>query len=563
MTKSERLKALLNAGYFPEELPPPFTTEDFAKYRRAIGTAWEGLQNYPHYPKSSPERFSIPKVTEWRRELAIVNPVAQYHVAKLIADDWQQIQKHLTSCSFGVEDVVIKAGEARSVSTPDFRLVSLRHAEISAIHNHALVADISRFYGTLYTHAIPWGLHTKAWSKDHLNTATYDASLGARLDKAVRKGQDNQTIGIPVGPDTSRIIAEIVAVAIDARVQSELNLSPESIVRNVDDWYIGFDNAGQAEEAVAVLSAAARDYELEIHPEKTKAVNASAEVQPVWPTALRQSAISSEFADQAKTIDHYFAQAFHHAAEYRGQNVLRFAVNLLRSVDVLKINWPQFETYLLKTARANATTIPMVVHLLALYNAKGYPVRKDRVAKFIKDTIAKSGPSAAHFEIAWALFLAKMLRITLPADWVVPVTKLESSVCALILLDLRQMALLDGEVDVSLWTRSMTEAGLNSNMWLVAYEADLKDWLSPPVAGFVQNHPYFAELRKRNVSFYDKERRLKNVRRAKPTKPSDAFLKHMAALRDWSDEKIGLQELLEEWKIPDNEFDHYGGYNAF
>lgn len=558
MSKSERLKALLAAGYFPEELPPAFTTADFAKYRRAIGDAWAALPNYPQYPRTNPERFSIPKVTDWRRELAIVNPIAQYHVAKLIADDWQQIRKHLTSCSFGVEEVEIKFDRDRAVPTPDFRLVSLRHSEISAIHNHALVADISRFYGTLYTHAIPWGLHTKAWAKANLNNAAvYDPSLGARLDKAVRKGQDNQTIGIPVGPDTSRIIAEIVAVSIDARVQAELKLAAESIVRNVDDWYIGFDNAGQAEEAIAVLAAAARDYELEIHPEKTKVVNSATEVQAVWPTALRQSPISSKFSEQAKTIDHYFAQAFQFAAEYKRANVLRFSVNILRSVDILKVNWPQFETYLLKAARANATTIPMVVHLLALYNAKGFPVKKDRIAKFIKDTVAKCGPSAAHYEIAWALFLAKMLRITIPADWVQPVTKLESSACALVLLDLRQMGLIDGAIDVSLWTQAMTVEGLESNLWLVAYEADLKGWLTPPTAGFVQNHVYFAELRRRNVSFYDKERRLKNVRRSKPKKPSDAFVRHMAALRSWKMEEIDAQDLLEEWELPG---DDYRGY---
>lgn len=558
MSKSERLKALLAVGYFPEELPPAFTTAEFAKYRRAIGDAWAALPNYPRYPRTNPERFSIPKVTDWRRELAIVNPIAQYHVAKLIADDWQKIRKHLTSCSFGVEEVEINFDRDRAVPTPDFRLVSLRHSEISAIHNHALVADISRFYGTLYTHAIPWGLHGKAWAKANLNnTAVYAPSLGARLDKAIRKGQDNQTIGIPVGPDTSRIIAEIVAVSIDARVQAELQLAAESIVRNVDDWYIGFDNAGQAEEAIAVLAAAARDYELEIHPEKTKVVNSATEVQAVWPTALRQSPISSEFSEQSKTIDHYFAQAFHYAAEYKRSNVLRYAVNLLRSVDILKVNWPQFETYLLKAARANATTIPMVVHLLALYNSKGFPVKKDRVGKFIKDIIAKCGPSAAHYEIAWALFLAKMLRITLPADWVLPITKLESSACALILLDLRQMGLIDGVIDVSLWTQAMTVKGLESNLWLVAYEADLKGWLTPPTAGFVQNHPYFAELRRRNVSFYDKERRLKNVRRSKPKKPSDAFVRHMAALRRSEKGEIDAQYALEEWEFPG---DNYGDY---
>lgn len=552
MSNGERLKALLSAGYFPEELPPSFTTSNFTAHCEDIGTAWANIQ---HYPKSTPERFSIPKVTDWRRELSIVNPIAQFHVAKLIADNWEQISKHLTSCNFGVEDVIVKSDNNRAVSSPDFRLVSLRHSEISAIHNHALVADISRFYGTLYTHAIPWSLHTKVWAKKHLNTAIYKKSLGARLDEAVRKGQDNQTIGIPIGPDTSRIIAEIVAVAIDKRLQAELTLSTSSIVRNVDDWYIGFDNAGLAEEAIAVLSSTARDYELEIHPEKTKVVNACTEAQPVWPSALRQNTISETFSDQTKSIDYYFAQAFHYAAEHKGQNVLRFAVNLLVSINILKVNWHQFETYLLKAARSNSTTIPMVVHILVSYHKRGFSINTDRVAKLIKDIIAQCGPSAAHYEIAWILFLAKMLKIRLPAKWVHPVTVLESSVCALILLDLRQMNLIDGDIDVSLWTQTMTKEGLNSNMWLVAYEADVKGWLTPTSHGFVQDHPHFAELKIRNVSFYDTDRDMRNI---SPKKPSDAFLRYITAQRNWTTDKMDEENPLESWEISSG--DYYGGY---
>lgn len=557
MTKSARLKALLESGYFPDELPPPFNSNEFATYRRVIGKAWESIHNYPHYPKSVAERFSVPKVTDWRRELAIVNPVAQFHVAKLIADNWPEIKNHLGSCSFGVESVSIESGAARAVSIPDFRLVALRHAEISALHNHALIADISRFYGTLYTHAIPWGLHSKRWSKAHLNDAVYHASLGARLDKAVRKGQDNQTIGIPVGPDTSRIIAEIVAVAMDAVIQAELKLGADSIVRNVDDWYIGFDNAGEAEEAIAVLSTAARDYELEIHPEKTKVVKISSEVQPVWPTALRQHVISSDWATQSRSIDHYFALAFQHASEAKGQNVLRYALKLISRVEIIKSNWHQFETYLLKAVRANATTIPAAVNLFALFGAQAFPVNKPRVAKLIKDIIATCGPMGSHFEIAWALFLAKMLRIKLPAAWVTAVTKLESSVCGLLLLDLRQMDLIDGEIDISLWAQSMTQTGLNSNMWMLAYEAYRKSWLAPALPGFIESHPYFAELAKRDISFYDENRGVKNVRRTTPQKPSDAFQKHMAAIRS-QEFPEDLQDLMEEWDLPDGA--DYGGY---
>lgn len=558
MSKSGRLKAMLGAGYFPEELPPPFTTADFARYRTAIGAAWRNVPNYPGYPKTVPERYSVPKVTEWRRDLSIVNPIAQFHVAKLIADEWSQIIRHFRSCRFGVVEVDIKSAEERAVAIPDFRLVSLRHAEISAIHNFVLTADISRFYGTLYTHAITWALHTKRWAKDNLHTAAYDNSLGARIDQAVRKGQDNQSMGIPVGPDTSRIISELVAVAIDAQAKSTLNLDADSVVRNVDDWYIGFDTRGQAEAAVATLVSAAREFELEIHPEKTKVIHVPGEVQPTWPSALRQIVISRLRSEQSKTIDHYFAQAFDFALKHKDQNVLRFAVNRISTVQIYEENWHQLETYLLKAARANATTVPSVAHILAVHEARGYPVNKARVAKLIRDIIANGGPSGTHYEIAWALFLAKALGIALEADWVRPVTALESSVCGLVLLDLRSRGLIQGDVDVSLWTQAMTQQGLNSNLWLMAYEADLKGWLTAPTPGYVQAHPYFAELRRRNISFYDDQRRLRDFPPTRPRGPSEAFLRHMATFRQRPMEFDQDVAALEDWLVPAG-----GGYGDF
>ena len=256
MTKDQRLLALLSAGYFPEELPPPFLTTSFARFRKAIGAAWSKIP--AEYPKSVPELFSIPRAKGVRRDLSIVNPIAEYHVAKLIAENWVAIRKHFKSCNFGVTPLEIMEGAQRAVAAPDFQLIALRHAEISASYDHILVADISRFYGTLYTHAIPWALPSKTWSKQNLDKPIYNSSLGARLDKAVRKCNDNQTIGIPVGPDSSRIISEILAVSVDTQLRDRLKLSSLCALRNVDDWYIGFDTAGRSEDAIANIAAACR-----------------------------------------------------------------------------------------------------------------------------------------------------------------------------------------------------------------------------------------------------------------------------------------------------------------
>ena len=59
--------------------------------------------------------------------------------------------------------------------------------------------------------------------------------LGDKLDRLVRKGQDNQTIGIPIGPDTSRILSEIIAVGIEKKFIDLSGLEEDRVFRYVDD----------------------------------------------------------------------------------------------------------------------------------------------------------------------------------------------------------------------------------------------------------------------------------------------------------------------------------------
>lgn len=527
MTKSTRLRALLGAGYFPEDLPPPFNTQSFARYRTSIGAAWGALQG--SYPRSAPEMFSGPRQGGWRRDFAIVNPVAQYNLAKLVADHWGAIKAHLTG-SYSAETLAISEAGGRAISKPDFELVRLRRLEVTAEYDYVLVADISRFYGTLYTHAIPWALHSKAWCKANLRSPVYAGSLGDQLDRAVRKGNEDQTLGIPVGPDTSRVLSEIVAASVDRLLQDHLNLSSERVVRHVDDWFIGFDTLGEAEAAMAILSAACRDFQLEIHPEKTRCVHVPAEAAQSWSTALRSIRIPSSGSGQRRAIEHFFGEAFYLANRHPADNVMGYAVSRSRTIKVQRENWHTYETQLLKAARSNPTTLPTIVQILTSYNSNGYALGLARIAKLIGDIVRAGAPKAFHAEVAWALFLAKALAIRLSATALLPVSQLESSICALLALDLRSRNLIDGVLDTSLWQQSMNSAALTSNMWLLAYEADLKGWLTGTTK-YVEGDPHFRELRSRRVSFYDEKRNVRHIRKAQPKKPSDEF---KALLAKWA-----------------------------
>lgn len=75
--------------------------------------------------------------------------------------------------------------------------------------------DISSFFDSIYTHSIPWAIHTIAVAKKKRNDKTL---LGNKLDKCMQSMNYNQTNGILVGNAVSRIVSEIILCTIDEAI---------------------------------------------------------------------------------------------------------------------------------------------------------------------------------------------------------------------------------------------------------------------------------------------------------------------------------------------------------
>jgi hypothetical protein len=84
------------------------------------------------------------------------------------------------------------------------------------------------------------------------------------------------------------------------------------------------------------------------------------------------------------------------------------------------------------------------------------------------------------------------------------VMKLRSSTVGLITLDLWHKNLISGALDFSFWQSFATQAGLKSEMWLIAYEATRKGWWpKDQIVDFIATHEFFGDLWTSNVEFYD------------------------------------------------------------
>ena len=101
----------------------------------------------------------------------------------------------------------------------------------------------------------------------------------------------------------------------------------------------------------------------------------------------------------------------------------------------------------------------------------------------------------------WLLFLAIRLKIRLSASKITPVFEMENAMIALLVTYGASRGLVNGKIDHRTWARSLNADGLQSPMWLYAYESVRQGVKPAGNAEFVALHEFFAPIYAKNVSF--------------------------------------------------------------
>ena len=127
---------------------------------------------------------------------------------------------------------------------------------------------------------MPWALIGKEKSKAQMHSATFKKHYANQLDIFVRNMQDKQTIGVPIGPETSRLLAEIVSVAIDTKLQKQLKLTSQNALRFVDDHIIAIRRDLDEGKIHYALSRELAEFELELNFAKTKQIGVGGDSEP-------------------------------------------------------------------------------------------------------------------------------------------------------------------------------------------------------------------------------------------------------------------------------------------
>lgn len=503
----DRVKRLLEVGYLPSQLPPCFTTHLLAADHVNYYKAWLGLQKnpkkgQPFVPRAAGgkfEVFSVARVGHQRRATGLPNPVTQTYLANHVVAHWGSFLKHYRRSRLSTSRPRFLHDGARAANIASMQMLYGQKVARSAGYRYMLRTDISRFFPTIYTHSVPWAFHTKAVAKVDKDPA--GICFGNLLDLALRQGQDGQTIGIPIGPDTSHLIAEAIATAIDVELHSRLGEWPAGF-RYVDDYFLFFATEKEAEEALAALVRALKQFELQINFEKTFTCSVIEIGDDYWTHQLRNFAIGHGRQRQTSDINHFFELAKDLARQNADESVMVYALKRASSTVIRKESWDAFEAHLCHVALAYPNSLQTVARLLSTYVHLAYPVNRSRVARLVNAVIEDHAPLDHHSEVTWCLWMCKDMDLSLSEANIDRIADMHSSVCALLLLDLDQAGKLSKALSGTYWKSFENSAALHGDLWLLSYEAGVRGW-----AGFsnvhVKKNPHFEVLRKAGVRFYD------------------------------------------------------------
>lgn len=110
-----------------------------------------------------------------------------------------------------------------------------------------MTLDVSKCFDSIYTHGLSWAVKDKEFTKTHVEVST---TFAQAFDKVIRHGNHNETNGIPIGPEVSRIFAEILFQEIDRRAIKALGkfvFGVDYVFRRyVDDVFIFTRNVDTA-----------------------------------------------------------------------------------------------------------------------------------------------------------------------------------------------------------------------------------------------------------------------------------------------------------------------------
>jgi Reverse transcriptase (RNA-dependent DNA polymerase) len=463
---------LIRIGYLPENVPPSLYTDDIANFFDGLARKYISWDS----PATRGANYNTSKRGLSRRTFSIIHPITAHDIAEFIDSRNKELTEFIEKSPFSMSKPRLSSDGERAIQIASHSELEQKCFDELSGYRFIAKTDISRFYHSIYTHSVPWAVHGKAEAKQDRNRDS-EAIFCNVLDYILRQGQDGQTVGIPVGPDASRYVAELVSTAIDLEFQRRCDLPEITVVRHVDDIWIGAQSHMDAEQALWRYREAMREFELDINDSKTRIFSEGFTFADTWPSEISKRiefALESPSGRRTDRLRAALEFAFSQSVIEGDDGILKYAIRQLDDAEA-DWAWPTIQSFLMRCSVQFGHTIDYVVRVIVWrYFAKG-DLHVNRWGTLLKSILNRHGRIGNDSEVCWCLFAALKLGISIPDDIAKNIITNCGPMCLVSLLNC---------VEKDLVSRSMFEAALeiceqdngNGAMWPLSLEWASRRW---------------------------------------------------------------------------------------
>jgi hypothetical protein len=496
------LISLLGNGYFPKELPPPFNT---TSYSVALATAGNIVPNSilsgkPQFSKLC--KHSLVRAGGLRRILGIPNPKHYYLLANHIVLNWTSLITAANRSPFSLTKPT-EIGSERAI-TPEFSLSTRTEklADLRSSSHFILKADIARFFPSIYTHSIPWAIMGKKAAKSAHAANSLKGSWQDLCDSYAQKTNNNQTIGIPIGPDTSRLLAEVVLSEVDILLAAKVRKLKG--IRYIDDYEFAFSTRSDAEKLLNYIQSILNEFELALNTSKTRIVELPEPLDALPVSTLRTFLFrDAGISGQKNDLTNYFNLVFEYLKKGPDEGLIKYAIARLNGVEINAENWLFYQNILSQCIMAEPACLPQVCDQVIFYKNREYKISRKIWSDCLNLVISERVPMGLSSEAAWAMWLLKVLNIKLQMKSSRAVNECDDSIVGLMGLGLCSVGLADRSYLHGL-SRFADSMGLYDDQWLLCYQGNLMKMLGAKSGKKnLVSDPFFDYLQKNDVSFFD------------------------------------------------------------
>lgn len=466
---------LLRIGYLPENLPPAFNTLSVADYFTANPPAV--FLADPGGAAMRAATYNASKRGLSRRPFSVVNPVTAYDLAKFVEDHQADFDAFFVQNDASLSKPISTPGGHRAVEIASHS--ELEEYRLTRLSGYRFIArtDVSRFYHSTYTHSIPWAFHGKAAAKQDRRVSSA-AVFFNRLDFILRQGQDGQTIGIPVGPDASRYIAELISTAVDREFTNRCDVNEFQLVRHVDDVWIGANTHADAERALWRYREALREFELDINESKTRIYSEDFRFSDAWPfdvSTRLDAGIDAPVHRRTERLRAALEYAFSLGVSEADDGIIKYAI---RQLDRSQIDWDAWNTiepFLMRSAVHFGHTIDYVSRILVWRELARGDLDHDRWNSLLHSILDRQARLGNDSEVCWSLYVALRLNILVPLPVAVNILNNCGAMSVVAVLNCVDAGLVDRDIFDLAFIRIQEESA-NGTYWPVFLEWIARSW---------------------------------------------------------------------------------------